>query len=617
MIPVDHAKRPPSVIDGELMFVSPSLIVKFDPNSDGGCYRKGYYRYVLRVPEPQRSSAALGTQIHAEIEQHADPRFANRPTVPLGYWSQPAKRFIPTTVAGVEVGIESAGLRAAGVPVAGFVDMLNTTGTYIDSEGETWDDPAGTIEIIDWKSTSDPKWAKTPQQVGRLVPMVTYARALAAEAPWARLSHIYLRTRGRPEAIKRTTLLPIATIHDRWEQVEGIVRSIKDVVRAASPLEVEANTRACPTFGGCYYRDRCPAYNTGRSLEDLFGAATSASLLGGIEDIMSIKDKIKASAQAEPSMADLLAGLEAEEKAAAAPPPAPAVDPRDAAFAEAWQNVNAAGKGFPALADEAAVFWARMAKQDPPTPGSGFAGGGLLSKLTIREYGKMLELAAQLGKPVSAPAAAPVPVTVEIPVVETVTRTEETPIPVLAPDAPASDPALAAVRPVEAAPQETGEAELERARQQLRDAGGSENDHSDVVAAGLEPVVGTKPKRTRKAAGSPPGVPAVGDTGEPTPIGKGVTLYINAIPEMPYLSLDGYVDGMSEILCRQFGAADLRCAAADGPLGFGKWRGALAALARETPPAPGAYVVFTRGRDLHEVVADALASKASLVVRGV
>ena len=97
----------------------------------------------------------------------------------------------------------------------------------------------------------------------------------------------------------------------------------------------------------------------------------------------------------------------------------------------------------------------------------------------------------------------------------------------------------------------------------------------------------------------------------------GLILYINAIPSTPCPSLDSYVDALAERLRVGYGqgAVDIRCAPDGSPLAFGKWKGALAALAREAPPC-GVYVVFTEGREIHAVVADALASKA-FVVRGV
>ena len=67
------------------------------------------------------------------------------------------------------------------------------------------------------------------------------------------------------------------------------------------------------------------------------------------------------------------------------------------------------------------------------------------------------------------------------------------------------------------------------------------------------------------------------------------------------------------------GIRDIRCAPKDGPLGFGGWKGAIAAVVRDSPPPPGVYYLDTRG-DFADVFADALVSHAlrvgAVCVRG-
>jgi hypothetical protein len=96
-------------------------------------------------------------------------------------------------------------------------------------------------------------------------------------------------------------------------------------------------------------------------------------------------------------------------------------------------------------------------------------------------------------------------------------------------------------------------------------------------------------------------------------------LYINALPSCPATSLDTYVDDLHASLrgvMSKSAFPDIR-SSDDDRLKFGAWKGALAALAREKPPAPGRYTIDTRSSELHAVVADALRSVATLTVRGV
>ena len=67
-----------------------------------------------------------------------------------------------------------------------------------------------------------------------------------------------------------------------------------------------------------------------------------------------------------------------------------------------------------------------------------------------------------------------------------------------------------------------------------------------------------------------------------------------------------WVRALCDSICKQFGAVDLRSAPQDGPLGYGRWKGALAAMVRENPPPAGRYALDTRGSEIAEVVAEAL-----------
>jgi hypothetical protein len=69
-------------------------------------------------------------------------------------------------------------------------------------------------------------------------------------------------------------------------------------------------------------------------------------------------------------------------------------------------------------------------------------------------------------------------------------------------------------------------------------------------------------------------------------------------------------------LAEQYKAADVRCAPKDSPLAFAGWKGALAALAKAEPPAPGAYAVSSSS-EIGMVAFEALVGTAARVVRGV
>lgn len=92
----------------------------------------------------------------------------------------------------------------------------------------------------------------------------------------------------------------------------------------------------------------------------------------------------------------------------------------------------------------------------------------------------------------------------------------------------------------------------------------------------------------------------------PAPVAGDFTLFVNTIPKEAFIDLTAYVHEAVEDMRAQFGVIDVRVADADSPISFAKWRGVLAGMVREDPPAPGTYVAFTKGSEFAEVVVEAL-----------
>ncbi|NTX41462.1 PD-(D/E)XK nuclease family protein [Myxococcus sp. CA033] len=83
-------------------------------------------------------------------------------------------------------------------------------------------------------------------------------------------------------------------------------------------------------------------------------------------------------------------------------------------------------------------------------------------------------------------------------------------------------------------------------------------------------------------------------------------------------SLTGYVDDMHHKVAQAGGVDDVRFAGSDSPLGFGKWRGALAMAARAELPPPGIYTALGVAQsELMQVIVEALEPAFDVVVRGV
>jgi CRISPR/Cas system-associated exonuclease Cas4 (RecB family) len=97
-------------------------------------------------------------------------------------------------------------------------------------------------------------------------------------------------------------------------------------------------------------------------------------------------------------------------------------------------------------------------------------------------------------------------------------------------------------------------------------------------------------------------------------------LYLEAMPVRGAQAsdLDLFIEDLHQAIAKQFKVEDIRFADGQSPLGFGKWKGVLAAFAKENAPASGSYfLVGVKESELRSVVAEALATKAAIVVRGV
>lgn len=574
----------PAVANGTINYLSPSALTTADHESFGGCQRRYHFRYVGGKKEPQTAAARGGVETHAEIERYlktGEKAFSTLTLAGMRYIPKPSEGML------IEHQISTPGFDVCGVPLLGFIDLVVPGPRYIDEEGRPCSDPDGTVELVDWKTTSDiQRNGKSAHEMSRTIQMVTYARwaVQVLGAHHARVSHVYFQTRGRSIAKKVTARLTGAEVAARWGRVETVAKKLLDVVRVdpADSNRVEANTRSCDAYGGCPHRSYCTA-GQGDSLLKFFGAAPEGAETQTRENDMGVSDNIKA--QIEKLKAD-----EAAKIAAAAPAPAAVPAGADPRFVAAWKAIEGAGKGTPCLTGGLAQARATMLGVEI-TRGAALAGSGLIGSIQIGELADLLTLAAEIAP--GAASAAPAPAPVQDVAVDLSLA--------LPPDAPESKPELAAKPPGDgtiliaaATPIEPGTTETTTTR-----------------AAPESPVASPKTKRgrPRKAETHPP-------TGPNTDQSDTLEIFVDCVPSVPFEDLGAYVDDLCARLCKQEKAADVRCAPEQSALSFAKWRGALAAVAKAEPPPSGTYVIFTSD-ERAAVVAEALRGQCGLFVRGV
>lgn len=329
----------------------------------------------------------------------------------------------------------------------------------------------------------------------------------------------------------------------------------------------------------------------------------------------------------QPSAAiDMRAQLEAEEKALAAQ----AAQGVPADFIQAVKVIETSGRGFPMLQGRSAQLRATLAGMTLPA-GAALSGGGEFGQRLnpIEDPAIVIAFARDLNPqamqvspaPTQSPAnytAQPMPVVQAAPVAPPIPLTEirtayASPVGALPPDAPASNPALAAVRPPQVPAGEPAAPKAKRTRKKASEA-------APAIVQQPAPPPGASPVLTTPSS--------AGQVAPTAGAAEDLEFFIDCRPLHECESLRGYVDAICATLARMYcvkpdgtpGLQDIRLAPKESPLAYGAWKGAVEATVRQAPPPHGGYL-DTRGNEIAECVANALATvceeRGWLCVRGI
>lgn len=215
------------------------------------CSRKWHIERFSGLPRPEPSPAMLlGTKVHELLEGYLetgelseDGRASDIAREGLPLLPQPGKAHVEGRIE-----VDYVNMRPS---LVGFVDV------YIPPE-HTED---GIPEVIDHKTTSAWKWAKTEEQLRSDMQMIPYA-AWALEVSRCdkvRISHVQYLTKGAPEARKVSVVLTMQEVLAEWTGLVALAKTMRETANIESAKDVEGNTNACGAFGGCPYQDICGA----------------------------------------------------------------------------------------------------------------------------------------------------------------------------------------------------------------------------------------------------------------------------------------------------------------------------------------------------------------------
>lgn len=246
------------VINGVLIATSPSAIEAFDSNSPFGCQRKWYFEHVLGLGKVDTEAQRLGTLVHALMEARVQG-LSVTPGV-LGD-DKPSVRAKNLAMAMFPVADEvrregnivaerwlTPTLDIHGVQVRGKVDVTVLDGVAVK-------------KILDWKTTKNLKYMKSPAQLREDTQMLVYAEHARLHMPTKQaieLEEVFVQKEG-PTLVERViTKIDRPTLAKNFERVKTKVLEMKDAARVADVSKLEPDRSKCRF---CSFAEQCPKEN--------------------------------------------------------------------------------------------------------------------------------------------------------------------------------------------------------------------------------------------------------------------------------------------------------------------------------------------------------------------
>ena len=250
------------------------------------CALQWYLQRVEGWTMPQSPSQALGEAIHKQVEDYLlEGRTPELPSVENAI----KKGLVPPTGGAYLVEEpKDYGMRmlAAGVPVKGRIDLLlpPETGAHI-------------VRVVDWKSASSFRYVPEADVLTRDVQGILYLKYAFENYPYAQLGqfrHVYILTKGTGSKKVDADVVDRSFVDGQWDHIEQTVEDMK--ATATRPLPVVAQTQAnlshCSNYGGCSFRDRCPAASKGL-VESMMEAEEQTSAQGEGVTMSTLAEKLR------------------------------------------------------------------------------------------------------------------------------------------------------------------------------------------------------------------------------------------------------------------------------------------------------------------------------------
>jgi hypothetical protein len=550
-----------AVEKGTVRFLSVSALEKADASKPNGCLRRWWYQYIGGIKEPPSKAMLEGEQLHREIATYLETghkALSSQVLSGLHMIPDPGPDLliehdiIPAMPDG-KSGLAHAVLKADGIPVLGAIDLIHARGINKGTNDITdTHDPAGTIEVIDWKTCRTLNHAKPGPELLKSIQMVGYGKYIFEAEPDAklvRLSHGYFPKQGTPR--KTTIRADRGQINKSWEHANRVASSIRDAAKETNPDLVEANTQACTAFG----KD-CPAKSVCSAVKN----NVMAKFVGNLQASQLIPPGNLIKKMENAPNNGILAAIKAKQAASNLPEPRPnrgvfgSIGATKAEVTDEKARLKAELERLEALEKEAL-------KDEKPD----LSNGPELLPPDAPESDPMLASKPQVQNSFTEAMAA---VAEEVPVVEVVEKKKRGP----------KGPRKPKV----------------------------ETSKVEEITKEEEVLIKERAEEISEMVSSPPSAPSEGpeqvhaDPVERQP----VNLYVNCSVEGVVVeSLWPLIDHLIELLNQESKSKDFRLSK---DLEYGKWKAALTAFIHATPIPGGNYALPRAHGDIGQVVVEAM-----------
>lgn len=444
-------RSPKGLVELAWNHVSASQIENFTK-----CKRLWFFKSILKIPEGQKGFQSLGEAFHLIMEKtpkglgynHADVAATPEDWEKAEQMAKQALPLLPVETAWTKPFKREQSIRLdtyeGGPAMVGYVDLGVPTGVGWPS----FMFPANEAIVADYKTLSDFRYMKTPQELADSIQMMTYAKWAiepgglhGEEDPipeHVRVLHMYARTKppfNRNAIRHESAIVTPSEINTRWNKTLDIVRDMQQTSSCTNHDDVEAGGALnghCEAYGGCHFRDKCGIVKQS-GIKSLFQISKKPTAPTETQDMSgsAILDKIKAARAAQAASG----GTPVAPTATNTPPvatgtpvasastsgtvdkPATVVEGQTQAavnqgnqptstnvspvaskgpFSGLMSKINALGKGQPQLSGAAATAFQKETGA-PAVP------SGTLAKTIVSSLGELMKLASGVVPP-DAPA---------------------------------------------------------------------------------------------------------------------------------------------------------------------------------------------------------------------